>query len=161
MITEFIVKCASRYLQQLKSLNQCLVRWIDQHVQSNPYCILTPVFRDYDKHVDDLNRKFNISPDQLSSSSEAVVNTNGLPVAGTSALTGNSADNFSSTSLGSQGMSSLLVLHKYLFMSADCSPDSADCIGSSLCSQKPICMSSVFTFCVILLSSYPMWTAGL
>jgi len=69
----------SRYIEKLKCLNESLLRWIDQHVHSNPVCILTPVFRDYDRHLDNLNKMFNVAPNQLSASSQHSV----LPVAAT------------------------------------------------------------------------------
>ncbi|KAL3843236.1 hypothetical protein ACJMK2_021180 [Sinanodonta woodiana] len=41
----------SAYLQSLKKLNESVTDWIQQHVQKNPYCILTPVFKDYESHL--------------------------------------------------------------------------------------------------------------
>lgn len=45
------------YLEQIKSLNQSFINWIQSHVTSNPYIDLTPVFRDYEKHMKDIDSK--------------------------------------------------------------------------------------------------------
>lgn len=42
------------YLSNLKTLNESVLAWIKSHVEKNPYCILTPVFKDYDKHLADI-----------------------------------------------------------------------------------------------------------
>lgn len=47
---------SSAYLQNLKSLNQCLLSWTKKHVDQNPYCILTPIFKDYEKHLAELDK---------------------------------------------------------------------------------------------------------
>ncbi|XP_064634605.1 nuclear pore complex protein Nup50-like isoform X2 [Lineus longissimus] len=49
----------SKYFTQLKGLNENVAAWIKKHVDSNPYCILTPIFKDYEKHlagIEKLNR---------------------------------------------------------------------------------------------------------
>lgn len=48
------------YLRQLKTLNHNIIAWIQKHVGENPYCILTPSFRDYEKHLHDLEEKFGV-----------------------------------------------------------------------------------------------------
>lgn len=48
----------SKFLKSLKGLNESVLRWVESHVQKNPYCILTPVFKDYDKHLADLEEKY-------------------------------------------------------------------------------------------------------
>ncbi|KAK3612495.1 hypothetical protein CHS0354_024465 [Potamilus streckersoni] len=59
----------SAYLQSLKKLNESVTDWIQQHVQKNPYCILTPVFKDYESHLATLVS----SEDKEKSESESVV----------------------------------------------------------------------------------------
>jgi nuclear pore complex protein Nup50 len=49
-----------QYQHQLKMLNESVLKWVDQHVKSNPYCILTPVFEDYNRYVTELERKFPV-----------------------------------------------------------------------------------------------------
>ncbi|CAB3367056.1 Hypothetical predicted protein [Cloeon dipterum] len=53
---------AEDYYHQLKSLNVSVSSWISKHVQSNPYCILTPVFRDYEKHLANIEKKKPLLP---------------------------------------------------------------------------------------------------
>ncbi|KAK7471733.1 hypothetical protein BaRGS_00035615 [Batillaria attramentaria] len=48
------------YLRQLKTLNNNILAWIQKHVGENPYCILTPSFRDYEKHLRDLEEKYGV-----------------------------------------------------------------------------------------------------
>lgn len=52
----------SEYLQNLKALNKSVLDWISTHVAKNPYCILTPIFKDYETHLtrlEDLKSKTN------------------------------------------------------------------------------------------------------
>ena len=49
-------KKSSQYFQDLKNLNESVVAWIKQHVEKNPFCILTPVFSDYEKHLADIEK---------------------------------------------------------------------------------------------------------
>ncbi|XP_013396012.1 nuclear pore complex protein Nup50 [Lingula anatina] len=46
------------YLKLLKNLNESLARWVQQHVEKNPYCILTPIFKDYEKHLAEVEKKY-------------------------------------------------------------------------------------------------------
>uniref|UniRef100_A0A2C9JRM7 RanBD1 domain-containing protein n=1 Tax=Biomphalaria glabrata TaxID=6526 RepID=A0A2C9JRM7_BIOGL len=39
------------YLNFLKSLNESVLSWIKQHVEDNPYIILTPIFKDYETYL--------------------------------------------------------------------------------------------------------------
>lgn len=56
----------TKYLHQLKCLNEAVAKWIKEHVDSTPYCILTPIFTDYEKHLKEIEDKYSIH----SSSSE-------------------------------------------------------------------------------------------
>ena len=51
-------KSKSKYLAQLKALNESVARWIKEHVDKNPYCILTPIFTDYGKHLAEIEKKY-------------------------------------------------------------------------------------------------------
>lgn len=48
----------SVYMAQLKRLNKEVCDWMVKHVNDNPYIDLSPVFRDYQKHLSDLEKKF-------------------------------------------------------------------------------------------------------
>jgi len=72
-----------RYVQKVKCLNESLVRWIDQHVRSSPCCILSPVFRDYERHLDKLNNTFNVTPDRLTGTAVASTSTDTTTIGST------------------------------------------------------------------------------
>lgn len=42
-------------LELLKDLNLSCSSWIAEHLEKNPFCILTPIFKDYEKHLKELN----------------------------------------------------------------------------------------------------------
>jgi nuclear pore complex protein Nup50 len=48
----------SKYLNELKTLNEGVTKWIKEHVDKNPYCILSPIFKDYEKYLLDLEKKY-------------------------------------------------------------------------------------------------------
>uniref|UniRef100_A0AAY4EFN7 Nuclear pore complex protein Nup50 n=1 Tax=Denticeps clupeoides TaxID=299321 RepID=A0AAY4EFN7_9TELE len=49
---------SSEYTRQLTALN-CSVRdWITKHVNDNPLCDLNPIFRDYERHLASIERKY-------------------------------------------------------------------------------------------------------
>ncbi|XP_054998554.1 nuclear pore complex protein Nup50 [Sorex araneus] len=47
----------SPYHKQLAALNCCVRDWIVKHVDSNPLCDLTPIFRDYGEHLASIERR--------------------------------------------------------------------------------------------------------
>ncbi|XP_012278344.1 nuclear pore complex protein Nup50 [Orussus abietinus] len=49
-----IFKTSSTYYAKLKGLNVSVAQWIKSHVDSNPFCILTPIFKDYEKYLDEI-----------------------------------------------------------------------------------------------------------
>lgn len=51
------------YLENIKALNIGVLAWIKKHVEENPYVDLTPVFKDYRKHMEDLESKATPSKD--------------------------------------------------------------------------------------------------
>ncbi|KAK4469686.1 hypothetical protein MN116_006554 [Schistosoma mekongi] len=48
----------SEYPEHLQTLNQNFLDWITKHIKEDPYCILSPIFSDYDKHLSEINSKF-------------------------------------------------------------------------------------------------------
>ena len=50
-------KLSSSYSENLKKLNESVLSWIKSHVDKNPFCILTPIFKDYEKHLDTLEKE--------------------------------------------------------------------------------------------------------
>ncbi|CAM4567518.1 hypothetical protein PO909_029284 [Leuciscus waleckii] len=52
---------SKEYNRQLTALN-CSVRdWITKHVNDNPLCDLNPIFRDYERHLASIERKYGTS----------------------------------------------------------------------------------------------------
>ncbi|XP_045175097.1 nuclear pore complex protein Nup50-like isoform X2 [Mercenaria mercenaria] len=47
----------NKYLSNLKSLNISVSNWIKQHLDKNPYCILTPIFKDYENHLSEMEKE--------------------------------------------------------------------------------------------------------
>ena len=47
----------SEYLVQLRALNVGVSQWISSHVEKNPHVDLTPIFRDYEKHLKTIDLK--------------------------------------------------------------------------------------------------------
>lgn len=54
---EKIFKKSSDYFAKLKGLNESVAQWIKTHVDANPFCILTPIFRDYERYLKDIESK--------------------------------------------------------------------------------------------------------
>ncbi|XP_003702330.2 nuclear pore complex protein Nup50 [Megachile rotundata] len=50
-------KKSSEYFAKLKGLNESVAQWIKTHVDANPFCILTPIFKDYEKYLKDIESK--------------------------------------------------------------------------------------------------------
>ncbi|KAL7304982.1 hypothetical protein TKK_0002775 [Trichogramma kaykai] len=51
-------KKSPRYYAKLKGLNQSVTKWINQHVDANPVCILTPIFKDYEKYLKEITENY-------------------------------------------------------------------------------------------------------
>lgn len=49
------------FLESLKALNESVLDWIKQHVEKNPYIVLSPIFEDYNNHMAKLEAKKSIS----------------------------------------------------------------------------------------------------
>ena len=47
----------SEYLKQLQALNVGVSKWISSHVEKNPHVDLTPIFKDYEKHLKAIDLK--------------------------------------------------------------------------------------------------------
>lgn len=57
--TESKTEISTEYLAHLKALNLQVLAWLKQHIDANPFVILSPVFSDYDKHLADITEKFD------------------------------------------------------------------------------------------------------
>ena len=59
------------YLSNLKSLNTSFLAWVEKHVRENPYVDLTPVFKDYEKHIGELDKHNGSTPGEAASQSDS------------------------------------------------------------------------------------------
>ncbi|KAM7341633.1 nuclear pore complex protein Nup50 [Cochliomyia hominivorax] len=50
----FSFSSSSEYYKKLSSLNQAVSEWIKTHVDKNPVCILSPIFKDYEKYLKEI-----------------------------------------------------------------------------------------------------------
>ncbi|XP_019399848.1 PREDICTED: nuclear pore complex protein Nup50 isoform X1 [Crocodylus porosus] len=78
----------SLYYEHLTALN-CSVRdWIVKHVNTNPLCDLTPIFRDYEKYLANIEQQYGSSSDSGSETenNKTTPGTQSVPTFGTSKL---------------------------------------------------------------------------
>ena len=54
---ENVSEAGSEYLSQLQALNESVTEWISSHVKKNPHVDLTPIFKDYEKHLTSIDMK--------------------------------------------------------------------------------------------------------
>ena len=59
------------YLSNLKSLNTRFLARVEKHVRENPYVDLTPVFKDYEKHIGELDKHNGSTPVEAASQSDS------------------------------------------------------------------------------------------
>lgn len=55
--TKFGFEKSNIYYTKLKGLNQSVSDWIKTHVDKNPLCILTPIFKDYEKYLKEIQEE--------------------------------------------------------------------------------------------------------
>ncbi|KAG2469032.1 NUP50 protein, partial [Polypterus senegalus] len=55
------------YNKQLAALNRCVRDWITKHVNDNPLCDLSPIFKDYEKHLASIEQKYGSNFDNTES----------------------------------------------------------------------------------------------
>lgn len=73
-----IPKKSSEYFAQLKGLNESVAQWIKTHVDANPFCILTPIFKDYANYLNEIELKYgneSKKPKQDEQTSSGIDNT--------------------------------------------------------------------------------------
>lgn len=47
-----------KYYSKLKRLNESVSDWIKKHVEETPLCILTPIFKDYEKYIKQIQEEY-------------------------------------------------------------------------------------------------------
>ncbi|XP_022253430.1 nuclear pore complex protein Nup50-like isoform X2 [Limulus polyphemus] len=76
-----------RYYQQLKTLNENFVEWIQKHLSKSPYCNFTPVFQDYEKYVKDIEKKFDVQNLDIECTEQSTTVSSGLTLSSESTST--------------------------------------------------------------------------
>jgi nuclear pore complex protein Nup50 len=59
---------STEFCRRLKALNQQVSEWIKLHVDKDPLVILSPIFKDYEKHLHELESKYGGSAESASGS---------------------------------------------------------------------------------------------
>lgn len=76
-----------KYYSKLKGLNESVCDWIKKHVEQTPLCILSPIFKDYDKYLKEIQEEYkgseegNKKPDDKNPTSDAEGNIASKPAA--------------------------------------------------------------------------------
>lgn len=70
--TEKTKSHSSDYYAKLKGLNESVATWIKSHVDANPFCILTPIFKDYERYLKEITSKEESTKTQTSHTSEHI-----------------------------------------------------------------------------------------
>ncbi|XP_076176839.1 nuclear pore complex protein Nup50 [Ptiloglossa arizonensis] len=65
-----IFKKSSDYFAKLKGLNESVAQWIKTHVDANPFCILTPIFKDYEGYLKEIESKHGNETEKTMNASE-------------------------------------------------------------------------------------------
>ncbi|GFO01383.1 nuclear pore complex protein nup50 [Plakobranchus ocellatus] len=98
-------KDSPTYFSFLKSLNHSVLAWIKQHVEENPYIILTPIFKDYERYLQNHKTEASASTVEHSPSAEKEISKTEdsesatLPAAGQAKNNGSPANTFTAQSL--------------------------------------------------------------
>lgn len=66
---------SSDYYAKLKGLNESVATWIKSHVDANPFCILTPIFKDYERYLKEITSKEESTKARISDISERTTQT--------------------------------------------------------------------------------------
>lgn len=53
-----IQKAKNKYYSRLMGLNQSVSKWIEKHVEETPLCFLTPIFKDYENYLKEIQEEF-------------------------------------------------------------------------------------------------------
>lgn len=78
------------YFSKLKGLNQSVSNWIKKHVDSNPLINLQPVFRDYEKYFEELEKERILKPPDTNNKSDTSTGSIGSTTSVPDSTTGKS-----------------------------------------------------------------------
>ncbi|XP_001605201.1 nuclear pore complex protein Nup50 [Nasonia vitripennis] len=144
-------KKPSEYYAKLKGLNQSVAQWIKSHVDANPVCILTPIFRDYEKYLKEIEAKHGKELD--SSKTETKSNTQSelkptekvQPAAQAEKKQENFIFGSSSSKLSTEGSSEGWKPEKSIFGSSSSSSKSIFSSGDKSDAKSPFSATSTMT----------------
>ncbi|XP_026764979.1 nuclear pore complex protein Nup50 [Galleria mellonella] len=71
------------YYSKLKGLNESVSAWITKHVDETPLCILTPIFRDYEKYLKDIQDEYQNNEDKPPATDQKVTDDSQVTSLGT------------------------------------------------------------------------------
>ncbi|KAJ8727088.1 hypothetical protein PYW08_015485 [Mythimna loreyi] len=54
-----------KYYSKLKGLNESVSDWIKKHVEQTPLCILTPIFKDYEKYLKEIQEEYGLDNQEV------------------------------------------------------------------------------------------------
>lgn len=74
------------YYSKLKGLNESVSDWIKKHVDETPLCILTPIFRDYEKYLKEIQAEYE-SSDKKNTNDKPQDKPNPEPIKSTESMT--------------------------------------------------------------------------
>ena len=70
------------FLYIFQALNVQVSAWINTHIEKNPYVFLSPVFKDYEKHIKGIEEKFkNTSTPKSEITTESTTKEKDVPAA--------------------------------------------------------------------------------
>ncbi|KAI5634349.1 NUP50 (Nucleoporin 50 kDa) domain-containing protein [Phthorimaea operculella] len=67
------------YYTKLKGLNESVSDWIKKHVEETPLCILSPIFKDYEKHLKEIQEEYEGKQEETKKPSEVSSETKSSP----------------------------------------------------------------------------------
>ncbi|EFA01782.2 nuclear pore complex protein Nup50 [Tribolium castaneum] len=94
-------KKLDEYYAKLKGLNESVTEWIKKHVSSNPFINLQPIFKDYDKYINELEKAKGEAASETSTSATTAPQFS----FGTTSTTTTPKFSFGATSTASTGFS--------------------------------------------------------
>lgn len=95
------------YYANLKGLNESVSQWIKTHVDKNPFCILTPIFKDYEKYlkeIDETSNKGDTKEKDTGVKSSAVATSHSASIFGQSTVKTSDTNIFGSKPVPSFGI---------------------------------------------------------
>lgn len=89
-----------KYYSKLKGLNISVAEWIKKHVDDNALCILSPIFKDYEKYLKQIQDEFN--SDSKKPEDKPVTNVSPFSIKNDSAPPKSTGFSFGSNSINEQ-----------------------------------------------------------